>query len=82
MANEQKPPKRPNQYKKLYVGQVIKGGKGETYEVVRHHFDRFYLVRFHDTGTLQFVSSPQASRAFDRSKPYIDGIGYFSTEPF
>ena len=78
MANEQKPPKRPNQYKKLYVGQVIKGGKGETYEVVRHHFDRFYLVRFHDTGTLQFVSSPQASRAFDRSKPYIDGIGYMS----
>lgn len=68
--------KKPNEYKKLFVGQELTGANGVVYEVVRHHYDRFYLVRFRETGALQFISVPQAKRVIDRSKPYVDGIGY------
>ena len=74
MAEETKP--KRELVKQLEPGEQITNSRHETFEVVRHYTGRYYLVRFLETGALQYVNAHNRFQALDRSKPFVCGVGY------
>lgn len=76
---KQKKPKKQSEAD-FKPGNRITNRKQEVFEIIRHHEEQCYLVKFLETGTLQYVNVRNLHQAFDHSKPYVSGVGYMRSD--
>ena len=65
-----------NLAKSLKPGEQYTSYHGEPYVAISPYKTYWFLVRFVETGTFQYVPIRQKHLIFDKSKPFLCGVGY------